>query len=255
MSVNVRNMRSKDGENAWELRRDPLFALLRREQPDIIGTQEAYFPQVEQIQEALPEYDYIGVGREDGEREGETCALYFLRDRFQVEEQGSFWFSETPEIPGSRHETCYHARICTWARLMETGGRAFSVYNVHLDHESQEARELSVRLLLERMQGGSAAQPALLMGDFNMEEDNPAILALKEAAAPKLQDTFRTVHPDAVVIGTFHGFSGTTEGEKIDYIFATAGFAVQEARILHDNREGRYPSDHFPITASVLLDG
>jgi len=253
MSVNVRNMRSSDGENAWELRRDLLFEVLRRNRPDVIGTQEAYFPQVEQLEAALPDYVRIGVGRDDGKAEGETCALFFLRSRFRAEEQGTFWFSETPEIPGSHHWTRSLPRICTWARLIETSGRAFAVYNVHLDHESQHAREQSVRLLLERLQGRQPVEPALILGDFNMEEDNPALANL-QAAIPELRDAFRSLYPEAKERGTFHGFTGRTDGERIDYIFATPEFQVQEAQILHDNVEGRYPSDHFPTVACIRLD-
>ena len=253
MSVNVRNMRAQDGENAWELRRELLFEVIRQHRPDVIATQEAYFPQVEQMGEALPDYDSVGVGRDDGQAEGETCAIFFLRDRFRVEEQGTFWFSDTPDVPGSRHWTRHHARICTWVSLIETSGVVFSVYNVHLDHESQSAREQSVRLLLECTQDPLALKPALILGDFNMEEDNPALANLRAATTPTFQDTFRAIHPHAKACGTFHNFTGKADGEKIDYIFASDAFEVRDARILHENSEGRYPSDHFPITARLRL--
>ena len=254
MSVNVRNMRSNDGENAWELRRELLFEVLRRNRPDVLATQEAYFPQVEQMQQALPEYACISAGRDDGKTEGETCALFYLRDRFRADRQGTFWFSDTPDVPGSRHPTCRLPRICTWVRLSETSGKCFFLCNVHLDHQLQEAREQSIRILLERIQGQQPSDPALLVGDFNMEEDNPALANLHAASAPRLQDTFRIIHPDKKVCGTFHGFTGKTDGEKIDYIFASSQFAVLDAQILHENADGRYPSDHFPITACLSLD-
>jgi endonuclease/exonuclease/phosphatase family metal-dependent hydrolase len=253
MSFNIRNQRARDGANGWELRRELLFEVIRRHNPDVMGIQEAYCEQVAQLKQALPEYAGVGVGRDDGDTEGEYCAIFFRRDRFQAEAQDTFWFSDTPDVPGSRHWTREHARICTWVRLREAAGKAVTVYNVHLDHESAAAREKSIRLLLERSQAQEPAGPVLILGDFNMYEDDPALALLTESRSPQLQETFRRVHPDAKETATFHGFTGSVTGEKIDYIFASSEFSVQEARILHDNVEGRYPSDHFPLTAHVLL--
>lgn len=253
MSVNVRNHRSKDEANRWELRREALFDLVRRAEPDLVGTQEAYWPQVEQMHAALPEYDRVGVGRDDGAEEGETCAIFYRRDRFQAAASGTFWFSDTPEVPGSRQWTPRHARICTWVRLIDRNGTPLTVYNVHLDHESQPARELSVALLQERIRNAAPLDPVIVMGDFNMEEANPAIRRVLECAAPRLLDTFRAVHPDAVQVSTFHDFTGDPVGDKIDYIFVSEAFTARDASILRDHRDGRYPSDHFPIRAVLAL--
>ncbi len=253
MSFNIRNLRAKDGVNGWELRRELLCELVRRHRPDVLGIQEAFFPQVEQMRHALPDYDSVGVGRDDGKTEGEYCSLFFLRDRFRPAEQGTFWLSATPDVPGSKQWTREYARICTWIRLVDTSGQAFYAYNTHLDHESQFAREQSIRLILERIQRREHVDPVLLIGDFNMEEDDPAIANFMTARPQAFRDTFRAVHPDAKVIGTFHGFTESVNGAKIDFIFASAEWMVLDARILHDNEEGRYPSDHFPITATLLV--
>lgn len=253
MSFNVRNMRANDGANAWEQRRKVLFDVVRRAQPDIVATQEGYYPQVEQIGEALPEYAMTGVGRDDGGLEGEFCAIFHLRARFRAVAHDTFWFSETPDVPGSRHWTPNHARVCTWVQLMDQMGKTFTVYNVHLDHESQSARVQSCRLLLETIRSAEHADPALIVGDFNMQEDNPAIASFADGPRP-LRDCYRTVHPKAGSAGTFHGFTGREDGEKIDYIFASPEFQIHSAGILHDHDRGRYPSDHFPIIASVSLD-
>ncbi len=253
ISFNIRNMRSNDGANGWEHRRDLVCTVVRQHAPDVLAVQEAYQPQVDQMRLALPEYDAISVGREDGDREGEHCTLLILRARFHAERHGTFWFSETPDVPGSRHWTRVHARICTWARLVAATGQAFYVYNLHLDHESQPARERSVQLLLNHLRRRQPADPALVMGDFNMGEDNPALAQLLTAETPQLRDTFRAVHPAAQDVGTFHEFTGQTDGDKIDYILATPEFQPLAAHILHDRWDGRYPSDHFPILAQVRL--
>ncbi|MCW3052916.1 MAG: hypothetical protein JWN14_2086 [Chthonomonadales bacterium] len=254
MSFNIRNMHSRDGVNGWEHRREAVCDLVRRYQPDILGTQEAYFPQVEDLRQALPEYAVFGVGRDDGKRAGEHCALFVRLDRWQIGASGTFWFSETPDIPGSRHWTREHPRICTWTYLVGAAESPIVVYNIHMDHEAQVARENSSRLIVEHIQRHYPETPALVIGDFNMEEDNPAMRSLVETDAPRLVDTFRSLHAPAPRQGTFHGFTGRWNGEKIDYILASEAFQTLESRILHDNIEGSFPSDHFPLMARLRLE-
>jgi endonuclease/exonuclease/phosphatase family metal-dependent hydrolase len=255
MTFNIRNMRSRDGENSWDRRQEMVSDLIRRHGPDILATQEAYFPQVEALRQALPGYVVLGVGRDDGRRAGEHCALFVRADRWSVGASGTFWFSETPDVPGSRHWTPEHARICTWASLIGPTGPPFVVYNVHMDHEAQVARQNSARLIAEHIRNVYPETPALVTGDFNMEEDNPAMQALVGVAGPGLVDTFRALHPMTTPRqGTFHGFTGARDGEKIDYILASPAFQTQETQIVYDNAEGRYPSDHFPLTARVRLE-
>lgn len=253
MSFNIRNMRSRDGVNGWEQRQEMVCDLIRQHAPDVLGTQEAYFPQVEAMRQALPEYMVFGVGRDDGRRAGEHCALFVRTDRWNVGASGTFWFSETPDVPGSRHWTREHPRICTWAYLIGETGSPFVVYNVHMDHEAQVAREKSAVLIADHIRRHYPDIPAVVIGDFNMEEDNPAMTPLLEAETPRLVDTFRPFHSPTPRQGTFHGFSGDYAGEKIDYILASEAFQTLDTRILHDNTAGRYPSDHFPLLASLRL--
>lgn len=260
MSFNIRYGTADDGADSWEHRRDLVFAVIRDERPDIIGVQEALRFQLDELQRALPEYSELGVGRADGDTAGEYAAILYRRDRFRVEDSGTFWFSDTPEVPGSISWGANLPRICTWARLVdESAAHAFYVYNVHFDHESQESRERSARLLLERIEARRHPDPLTVIGDFNAGEDNPAMLILKgegaAGVAPRLRDTFRIVHPDAVDVGTFNGFRGVTTGPKIDAILVSDGFEVMDAAILNEAREGRYASDHYPITTMVKFSG
>jgi len=260
-------MRSlKDTRNYWRNRRDIVFDIIRRYQPDLIGLQEANRAQLDDIHAALPHYGEVGVGR-FGATLGEYCAILYRRGRFDVDEQGTFWFSETPEAPGSMYLGQKVPRTCTWARLHDrTSGRAFYLFNVHFSSENQAAREQSVRLLTERVASRSHPDPVILTGDFNAVEDNRVIVWLTgrsvpqrsrtaptTAPSPRLTDAFRAIHPNADQVGTYHDFSGRRNGPKVDYIFATPDVTILDADILHDSRNGQYPSDHFPVTVVLRL--
>jgi endonuclease/exonuclease/phosphatase family metal-dependent hydrolase len=252
MSFNIRYANPADGENRWEKRREIVYDLLRTQRPDVIGMQEALHSQITDLKAALPEYEVVGVGRDDGKTAGEYSPLLFRRDRFRAVEKGTFWFSDTPAKPGSTSWGNRLPRICTWARLVESKTRrSFYVYNLHLDHESQPSRERSVALLIERIRDRKQLDPVIVLGDFNAGEDNPAILTLRTESSPPLIETFRALHPEAKTVGTYHGFTGDTSSAKIDYLFVSRDFDLLSAAILHDNQNGRYPSDHFPVTARV----
>jgi endonuclease/exonuclease/phosphatase family metal-dependent hydrolase len=249
MSFNIRYGTAKDGEDEWSRRKTMLFDLLREQNADIVGLQEALDFQIDEITAAVPIYATIGVGRDDGRARGEFAAILFRKDRFRVAEAGTFWFSDTPAVPGSKHWGNNITRICSWTRLIDRDGRAFYAFNVHLDHQSQASRERSTRFLSERIDARAfATDPVMVTGDFNVGEKNPALGALR---GPFI-DTFRAVHPEETTVGTFTGFKfGNTTGEKIDYIFVQPGTEVMHAEIVRASRDQRYPSDHFPVVARV----
>lgn len=258
MSFNIRYGTANDGENRWPLRRAQLLELLRTENADLIGLQEALHGQIVDITEALPAYAVIGVGRDDGLMRGEYAAILYRRDRFHVAESGTFWLSDTPSVVASRTWGNTITRICTWARLVDRQGRAFRIFNVHLDHQSQPSRERSTQLLAERIRTRATSdEPVIVTGDFNVGESNPALRPLLAASGPEpalLLDTFRVRHPEAVEVGTFTGFDpARTGGDKIDYVLVSAAFEVLEAAIVRSSVDGRLPSDHFPVTARLRL--
>src|SRR5690606_11432004 len=134
----------------------------------------------DEIAEALRGYGEIGVGRTDGKTRGEYAAILYRRDRLEPLDSGTFWFSDTPDVPGSTSWGNRITRICTWARFRDrTAGGEFYLYNVHLDHESQPSRERSAAMLSERVaQRNAEGAPVVVTGDFNADEDNPAVLRL-----------------------------------------------------------------------------
>jgi endonuclease/exonuclease/phosphatase family metal-dependent hydrolase len=266
MSFNIRYGSANDGENRWKNRKEMVFNVIRNHPSDIVGLQEALRFQMDEIRESHSVYGEIGVAREDGNNEGEYSSILYRTDRFGVGESGTFWFSDTPEVAGSNTWGNACVRICSWARLIETKtGKAFYIYNLHLDHVSQPSREKSAVLLTERIKNRRYKEPFVVTGDFNAGEDNPVIKYLKgeiaiegpEGSIAKtpipMIDTFRVLHPDVKDVRTAHGFKGTRQGNKIDYVFVPPGTKVLEAEILYDNVEGRYPSDHYPVDARFRL--
>ena len=259
MSFNIRNANGDKGtSNNWDNRKKQLCDIIRRYSPDVIGLQEAFRSQIDDIRENLPEYGEIGSGR-DGGKKGEYSAILYRLKRFKVENSDTFWLSDTPEKP-SKSKKWRNAciRICTWARLIEKkSGHAFYMFNTHLDHQSQLSREKSVKLIISRIQKRKHTDPFVLTGDFNMGESNPAIKYLegtgniKKRSPITLVDTFRVLYPDKKNVGTFNSFKGLTDGEKIDYIFVEPNTHSLASSIIRTQNEGRYPSDHYPVTATI----
>jgi endonuclease/exonuclease/phosphatase family metal-dependent hydrolase len=266
MTFNIRYGTANDGENHWKNRKEIVFDVLRDHKPNIVGLQEALDFQIDEIRKALPKYGLIGVAREDGKTDGEFSCLLYDINLYDVSESGTFWFSNTPHIPGSNHWGNACVRICTWARFIEKkSGIAFYMFNLHLDHVSQPSREKSAVLLSQRIENRNFPDQFIVTGDFNSGENNPVITYLKgqttltgadgrmsENPVPMV-DTFRVLHPDIKDVRTGHAFRGGRQGNKIDYIFVPSSIKVLEAKILYDNIDGRYPSDHYPVNATLRI--
>ena len=252
MSFNIRYGTARDGDNAWEYRRALLLETIATQDPDLLGLQEALRFQLDEIGTAFPAYTELGVGRDDGATAGEYAALLVRRDRFTVEASGTFWLSDTPEVPGSMSWGNRITRVCTWAVLTDRmTDRRFGVFNTHFDHESQPSRERGATLILARIGTVAVGLPVLVLGDFNVGEDNAALAPLRAAG---FVDTYRVVDPDPAGDGTFGSFRGDSAGAKIDYIWARGGWTVQAADILRRRSGDRDPSDHFPVTARLSLE-
>ena len=281
LSFNIRYDNPNDGENRWELRKDAVALQIRDVDPDILCLQEALRHQLDDLHTLVPGYEEIGVGRDDGIEAGEYSAILLRENSFDIVAQNTFWLSDSYAIPGSRSFGNNVVRIVTCATLATADGDTFSVFNTHLDHESQPSRDASVRLIRYLMwQYGSG--PLILVGDFNAGEKNSALAALHndylmptairdgkgdmmtvEWLEPDpgdgqpwhepFRDSFRVIHPNADSVGTFNAWSGKRGGDKIDYVFVSSGWDVLDAGILHEMVNGRYTSDHFPVYAKVSV--
>jgi endonuclease/exonuclease/phosphatase family metal-dependent hydrolase len=236
--------------------------VFKRQDADVVGIQEGLDQQLKDIEAAVPGYTRVGVGRDDGKTKGEYSAIYYRTSRFDLDASGTFWFSDTPEVVGSKTWGNDLPRICTWAHLVEkTTGYGFYQFNVHLDAYVQVAREKSAVLLMQRFVARPvAADPAIVTGDFNAGESNTVNQYMRGAASIEsaqnplpLADSFRVLHPNDTDVGTSHGFKGGTSGAKIDYIYLMPGETALAAEIDHTHDGARYPSDHYPVTATVKL--
>ncbi|MSU24422.1 MAG: endonuclease/exonuclease/phosphatase family protein [Opitutus sp.] len=254
MSFNVRNSDARDGENAWPKRTDLFFETITRFAPDLIGFQEVLAVQHDAITTRMSDYGFSGVARDDGQRKGEWSCIGYRKARFTAVAAGNFWLSETPDVIGSKSWDAALTRICSWVRLRETAtGKEFVYANTHFDHRGVIARQEASRVISTRLPQIAANLPALLTGDLNINEDNPAYAVLVKPTTPgaiRWTDSFREVHPTrGPEEASFNGFKGTTKGSRIDFIFHTADFVATESAIDRTSREGRYPSDHYPVTA------
>lgn len=258
VTFNIRYGNAQDGPDRWDSRRHIVLETIRGFDADVLGLQEALAFQADEIAEALPEYGMISTCRDDGQRRGEACPILYRRDRFEAIDSGTFWFSQTPETPGSRHWGNTLPRICTWALLRDrAAGERFYVYNLHLDHESQPSRLKSLELLAERISRRSPQAPFVVMGDFNIQLDNPAMRALlgEPDGGLQLADSWKLAHPGETPVATFHKFTGqpSPNAGKIDHILVSQDTPVIDAGIERRSFDGRWPSDHFPVCATINL--
>lgn len=247
-TFNVRWPNPGDGEHIWENRRARLFSLLHEWQPDVLGLQEPLASPLHDLRQALPDYDSVAVGRDDGAEAGEFCPIFFRRERFERVGDGTFWFSETPDVPGSQAWGSSHPRICTWVELRERGsGETFRVYNLHWDHQSQAARENSALLLRDFLR--TVNGPLIVLGDFNAYADNPAVASLLEPGSRLTQSALPPEQQRKP--GTFHGFTGTPTDPPIDHLLLSPEWEVSKAEVLYGDGKRPFPSDHFPVAATL----
>jgi endonuclease/exonuclease/phosphatase family metal-dependent hydrolase len=256
MTFNLRWDGFDDGRNGWRHRRELVYRVLREFRPDSVGTQEPMIRQVSDIETAIP--TLASYRFDNHPRYVRTQQILYRRDRFERVDAGGFLIAEGTNEEGS-------VRYCTWVRLADKAtGRRYYHYNVHLDHRDPISRQLSVVRLMKHIDSRGSDDPFVITGDFNDGEDSPTMAFLRgereladEQGVPyanpiPLVDTYRVLCPDAPDSGTSGGFRGHRGSRKIDHVLVAAGAAtIHTAEIVHTSGNGRYPSDHFPVTAVV----
>ncbi len=252
-SFNLRMDTPKDADNSWSNRKEMVKGLIRFHEFDIIGTQEGFKHQLNDILE-LGDYVYTGGGRDDGKDAGEHSAIIYKKDRFELLDHGDFWFSETPEIPSKGWDAKCCNRICSWGKFKDKNSKkVFFIFNSHYDHEGKEARRNSSLMLLERIEQIAGKYPVFATGDFNATPEDEPIQTIYNSG--KLKDSYLvTQQPPYGTVGTFNGFKlDAPMKNRIDYIWVTPGITVKKYGALNDMPYGRFPSDHFPIVIDASL--
>ncbi|QQE79070.1 endonuclease/exonuclease/phosphatase family protein [Alicyclobacillus sp. SO9] len=256
MTLNLRVHNLMDGGNRWSKRVDSAASVIGAHAPVILATQEGLPKMLQDLEGRLPNYEYTGKGR-DGDG-GEHCAIFYDKNEIRLLQTGQFWLSETPDIPSKSWGSAYR-RICTWAvfQARESPSCEFVVFNTHLDNVSQQAREQGSKLIWMKMREltGHRCLPLVLMGDFNVVPENTVIRFWRgqtaiDGVSAELMDVLAA---QGMETGTFHGFRGGQSTEQLDYIFTTSDIEAVNAQV--DSRAflGRFPSDHYPISANLKL--
>ena len=236
-SYNLRNANGGDSinGNGWGQRYPVIAQIVQYHDFDIFGTQECFIHQLKDIKEALPGYDYIGVGRDDGKEKGEHSAIFYRTDKFDVIEKGDFWLSETPDVPSKGWDAVL-PRICSWGHFKcKDTGFEFLFFNLHMDHIGKKARVESAFLVQDKMKelGKGKELPAILTGDFNVDQTHQSYDAFVSKGV--LCDSYEKAGFRYAINGTFNDFDPNSFTEsRIDHIFVSPSFQVKRYGVLTD---------------------
>lgn len=244
MSYNIRMGSANDGTNSWALRYTATYQMLQDQMPDVFGVQEALDYQVNYIEQMMEDYESVGVGRENGKKEGEHMSIFWNKKTVKLLKWGTYWLSETPDKPSMGWDAgC--KRTATWALMKcRKTGKKFYFVNTHLDHVGAEAQKNGLKLIVARIgEMNPDGYPMVLTGDFNVEPDNPVLdeLDTKMHSARKIAQ--KTDNLD-----TFNGW-GKGKG-VIDYIYLS-GFSscLEYQTVTKRYADRKFVSDHYPVCA------
>ena len=247
MSYNIRLGSGKDGTNSWALRYTATEEMLKDQKPDVFGVQEALDYQVHYIEDMCG-YESVGVGREDGKKEGEHMSIFWNKKTVSMLKWGTFWLSETPQKPSKGWDAaCF--RTATWALMKDKKtGKKFYFVNAHLDHEGKEAQKNGLKLIVEKIaEMNPEGLPMVLTGDFNIEPSNPALADLDA----RMQST-RKIAEKTDDLTTYNGWGKSSK--MIDYIYVSGFSSCPEYQTVTKRYADRkFISDHYPICATLIF--
>ena len=261
MSFNLRYDNPNDGANAWPNRKDWVASLVRFHDADVVGVQEALAHMLTDLDTRLPGYARVGVGRADGRAKGEFSAILYRTGRLTLLDSGTFWLSPTPEVVASKGWDAALERVATWARFRDrASGCSYLHLNTHFDHMGEVARQESARLIRRRLAELARGLPVVMTGDLNAVPSSLAYRTLTRdtvagAIAP-LDDAMsksRSGHYGPT--STWTAFRAIEPGRRIDYVLVSAPVTVLTHGALPDSWDGRFPSDHLPVLASLAPCG
>lgn len=254
MSFNIRYGTANDGDNSWPNRKDLVIDMLRQYNPDVLGTQEILDFQVEYLANKMPEYDWVGVGR-DTDGTGEMVAVFYKKSMFNLLDHGHFWLSETPAIPGSKSWDTSLTRMVTWLSLQPNGSDdKILLLNTHFDHRGEEARSESAKLIVDIVSSMEDDHSTVIItGDFNAkaETSSPWQTFIDASYKDAWLEVDKPVGPNT----TWSAFKASEPGadSRIDWILYKGAHKAQHCETVLYNIDERYPSDHYPVFAVLQL--
>ena len=255
MTFNLRYKNNSDpSPHTWDERVPTIAKLIRMERPDIIGTQEVTFTQLQDLEDSLKGYNWIGLGREGGNK-GEYSAIFYNERKYKVLEYDHFWLSDTPNVIGSKTWGNTIPRMVTWAKFLDKkSNKEFYFVNTHFDHRSENAREKSAELILEKTKEFDQGLPIILTGDFNAGPKTKPYQILTNGFDDLFETAETRINED---LGTFNGWNNPTGGgpdNRIDIIFGKGNLTTNSIEIIDYTKNGQYPSDHYPVMADITLN-
>lgn len=253
-TFNIRLATKDDGINYWNHRKKMVIEFLQKEQPDIFGTQEVLHQQLQDLQEGLKDYGFVGVGREDGKEKGEYSALFYLKKRFKVIQSNTFWLHEDTSAVGQKGWDAACERIVTWALMEEIKtGKRFYFFNTHFDHVGVRAQEQSALLIVNKIKEKGNRYPVILVGDFNTTQESKVYTTLTSDTPSLLKDSRKIASKVEGPAWSFHDFGRIKEEQRvlIDYVFVTDNVTVKSYRSIFKENKGVYLSDHNPLLVNL----
>jgi endonuclease/exonuclease/phosphatase family metal-dependent hydrolase len=280
-NIRYKNWNDSVNGNVWAKRCQVICDQVNFMNPLIFGTQEVLYNQLQDLQQGLDGYDYIGIGRDDGERGGEHEAIFYKKDQLTLLDSGNFWLSETPEKPGLGWDAAC-IRICTWGKFQVNAKKkkdrtTFYFFNLHMDHVGVVARREAAKLVVARIQEIANDARVILTGDFNVDQTNEIYNIFTDSGL--LKDSYETARIRFAENGTFNAFK--TEyftASRIDHVFVSPAITVEAYGVLTNsywtknqisdealkasdapqeiwfsNTTRRNPSDHYPVFVKIIF--
>lgn len=277
-SYNIRYQNNSDAKNgnSWQQRCPRVCGIINFEQPDVFGAQEVLYPQLKDMLATLDGYDYIGVGRDDGKREGEYAAIFYKKDNIRLLDKGQFWLAEDTTRPNLGWDAAC-IRICTWGKFEDKCSHMkFFYFNLHMDHVGIVARRESAKLVVRKIREIAGDAPVVLTGDFNVDQNNEIYAIFTNSGL--LRDSYTAARLRYAENGTFNAYNNDTYTDsRIDHVFVSSNFLVDNYAILTDcywtapkvykahkasdapqeigfrPAQCRLPSDHYPVFVKLKM--
>jgi len=253
MGYNIRcgSCERESDVNHWSRRKHLVANVIKNAHADVIGLQEAELFQVHDLVSLLGDFDWVGVGRDDGREKGEINAVLVRRSALSIASHKTLWLSQTPEAVSRGWDALLNRTVTVLALRSRATGRGVNFLNTHFDHAGVAARNESAKLIERLVQSLGVNQPVILTGDFNARSD---FAGYKNLTGPLRDAATASQAPPTGGNITFNGFGRDVQADnKIDYIFVSPGVEVKTHRVVTDLHNGLYPSDHFPLVVDILL--